>query len=668
MLRGRHGACAMIRAPPMSKRSRRRPQRPSGGAPKPAPPRTPRAILAVAVLLGLAAFLALVAVDTRASAAFDAPKRLISLVGIAAAGALAALFGLVPLRLPSTRRGRWALGAVAAALALALLSAALAPRPAVAFDTLRTIVLFAAAAVLAAAPPLSRAVWRAVAAGFVAGAAANAGASLLQGAGALDLFAVVQEGGRGAASAWIGNTGVLGLVAALGAVLVVPAVLRRRSPARRVGAAALVLVLAAAAVAVQSVTGVLALGAGVVVALLALVPRRRRRWLAAGAAALALAGAAAAWILVVRPGGRSLDALLSYRFGPWAAAAEMAVDRPALGWGAGSFEAEFPPHLVDAELRWHRRLANPVLAGSYAEAHNEVLQAAAELGMPAALLLLAAAGLVVAPLVRPHGAEAGSGDRRLLGERAAVLGTLAAGAVAALAWFPLQRPATALLLLVALGRAWRLAADAEAAGGDAEIAAPPRPPLGARVALAAAFVALAWPEPARHLAERKLAQVETAVQFVAQRLPPGRQRHVALGRIAREAAALATHPGDERPENTAGTAAMLRGDARRAAEHFAAGLAAGERPELVANWSLARRAAGDAAAAERGMLRAAWISPRMTAELEEQTGVRLRPRLVELGERLAAGELSRDELPPPPAELLAQPPDSPPAGPPPPAR
>lgn len=667
MLRGRHGAYAMIRAPPMSKRSRRRPQRPPGGAPKPAPPRTPRPVLAVAALLGLAAFLALVAVDTRAAASFDAPKRLVALLGIAAAGALAALFGLVPLRLPATRRGRWALGTVAAALGLALLSAALAPRPAVAFDTLRTIVLFAAAAVVAAAPRLSRTVWRAVAAGFVAGAAANAAASLLQGAGALDLFAVVQEGGRGAASAWIGNTGVLGLAAALGAVLVVPMVVRGRSPARRVGAAALVLVLAAAAVAVQSVTGVLALGAGALAALLALVPGRRRRWLAAGAAALVLAGAAAAWILVVRPGGRSLDALLSYRFGPWAAAAEMALDRPALGWGAGSFEGEFAPHLVDAELRWRRRLANPVLAGSYAEAHNEALQAAAELGIPAALLLLAAAGLVVAPLVRPGGGEARQGDPGLLGERAAVLGTLAAGAVAALAWFPLQRPATALLLLVALGRAWRLAADAEAAGGEAE-SAPQRPPLWTRAALAAAFVALAWPEPARHLAERKLAQVDTALQFVAQRLPPGQQRQVALGRIAREAAALRTHPGDERPENTAGTAAMLRGDAERAAEHFAAGLAAGERPELLANWSLARRAAGDAAAAERGMLRAAWISPRMTGELEERTGARLRPRLVELRQRLVAGELSRDELPPPPAELLAQPPGSPPSGSPPPAR
>ena len=41
-------------------------------------------------------------------------------------------------------------------------------------------------------------------------------------------------------------------------------------------------------------------------------------------------------------------------------------------------------------------------------------------------------------------------------EPLAVLGILVAGAVAALAWFPLQMPLTAVVLLLACGRGWRL--------------------------------------------------------------------------------------------------------------------------------------------------------------------------------------------------------------------
>ncbi len=36
---------------------------------------------------------------------------------------------------------------------------------------------------------------------------------------------------------------------------------------------------------------------------------------------------------------------------------------------------------------------------------------------------------------------------------------LATGAAAALTWFPLQRPITAVPLLLAAGRAWRVAAE-----------------------------------------------------------------------------------------------------------------------------------------------------------------------------------------------------------------
>ena len=67
------------------------------------------------------------------------------------------------------------------------------------------------------------------------------------------------------------------------------------------------------------------------------------------------------------------------------------------------------------------------------------------------LAVLAALGSLVNGRLRRAATDA---------EAAALLGLLAAGAVAALAWFPLQIPFTAMLLLLAAGRGWRLIAEA----------------------------------------------------------------------------------------------------------------------------------------------------------------------------------------------------------------
>jgi hypothetical protein len=131
-------------------------------------------------------------------------------------------------------------------------------------------------------------------------------------------------------------------------------------------------------------------------------------------------------------------------------------------------------------------------------------------------------------------------------------------------------------------------------------------------------------------------------------MPGGMQRSVALRRIAAEASALDTLPGDERPANAAGMAAMLVGDPRRAADHFAGALADAERPELVANLGLARAASGDREGAAAAMLRAAWVSPQMLPALESRSGLPLARTLRDLERRLVAGELTAADLPPPP--------------------
>ncbi|HUO86544.1 MAG TPA: O-antigen ligase family protein [Thermoanaerobaculia bacterium] len=620
----------------MPKRRRRRPKSPPGVAARTTSQDAPPLASLAGVLLGLTMFLALVVVDVRAEDSFEAPKRLIAMLGVAATMLAAALGGLVPFRRPDDRRQLWALGCAAAVLALALLSTTLAPRPAIAWDTLRTLAVFAVVPLLTAAPRLSALLWRSLRRGFVAGALANAGLALLQWFRVASPFDYVSIGGRGWSSAWMGNTGLLGLVLAFATLLLLPGLLRAGRPVGgRLVTAVPIALLVAGLVLSRSVTGLAVLAAGAVVVVLALLPTRRSRRLVAAGAMLAGLGLVAAVLATSRP-TRTMNQLLTFRLGPWAAAAEMAAARPLLGWGPGSYAAEYVPHVMAAEVRWQTRLANPALQGSYAEAHNDFLQATAELGPPSAiLLLLVIPGLVVWPLARRPEADP---------ERAAVLATLVAGAVASLAWFPLYRPATALLLLAALGRGWRLAAG----GDEAPEASPAWGGRWPAVALALAVVLAVLPEWNRHAGERRLAQLNVSIQLVAQR-PAGTVSRVAgLRRIAAEAAALDTHPGDVRPANTAGTATMLAGDPRRAAEIFAAALATGERPEVVANLGLARAASGDRERGTEAMLRAGWISPRMVPPLAESSGIALGRHIRRLEQRLAAGELRLDELPPAP--------------------
>ena len=58
--------------------------------------------------------------------------------------------------------------------------------------------------------------------------------------------------------------------------------------------------------------------------------------------------------------------------------------------------------------------------------------------------------------------------RRQSPETAVLLAILAAGATGALTWFPLQRPVTAVPLLLAAGRAWKVSADSPLESEEAE--------------------------------------------------------------------------------------------------------------------------------------------------------------------------------------------------------
>jgi len=460
--------------------ARRRPAVAPEGAFPAAPRRGPvlvaprGALLVVAILAVVLAGTSL-AVDTSASAAFDAPKRAIALLGTALAGAIA-LFasGAVPsLARWSALSGlrRAALVLAAAALVGALLSSLASPRRALSLDAMRSVVLMAALLPLGASDAVARG--RAWLLGvFLSACAVNAVASILQGLGVYHPFALETAGSRQDTGAFAGNVGYLAIALAFASVAALGILLAARRPAVRVCGGAALALFAADLLVNRNLTALSAAVAGVAALLLARYRRRAALPLLGALIAAALLVAAypplrdrarTDWVLI-RAG--DWNALVSYRGGPWAAAVAMARERPLAGFGPGTFPAEYIPHRLSAEIRARRRFLSPMLTTSYGESHNDYLQAASDAGIPVALLALGAAGCLLAACARAVRVRESPGGTEP--EPALLLAVLVAGAVAALTWFPLQRPITTVPLLLAAGRAWRVSGEREPAGAPSE--------------------------------------------------------------------------------------------------------------------------------------------------------------------------------------------------------
>jgi O-antigen ligase len=412
--------------------------------------------------LAAATIAAFFLVDTRAEAAFDAPKRAAVLSFVAVATAAALVLGGEAARPRSWRALPMACRLSAALLAFALaaapLAALLSPRRPIALHGLRVVLLYACLLPLGASRTLTPRRVRTLLAVFLGAAVVSSAIALLQASGLWQPVPVAALAGRTSAFALIGNEGVLALALALAGVGALGVALSARGWTRVAALAATSLLLAGIAVT-QSLAALLALLAGGVLLVLLGAPRRRA---VAVLALVALAGGAAVLPPVTTRigelagnlrGGR-IGEVTSDRLGAWAAAVEMVRERPLVGFGPGTFGAEFAPHRVKAELRLERRLVHQKVTGAFSEAHDEPLQAAAELGVPAAGAALGAVAALLAGLVRR--ARAPDGPARA--EAVVVLSLLVAGSLAAVLWFPLQREVTALPLLLAAGRGWRLLA------------------------------------------------------------------------------------------------------------------------------------------------------------------------------------------------------------------
>ena len=132
----------------------------------------------------------------------------------------------------------------------------------------------------------------------------------------------------------------------------------------------------------------MALLAGAAVLLVLRLRRRAALPMAAAVAAVVLAVVAYAPLrqrareLTSAAAGKNWDAVVSFRGGPWAAALEMTRERPLLGYGPGTFGAEYVPHRLAAEIRARRRFVSPLLTSSYAETHCDYLQVFSDAGDP----------------------------------------------------------------------------------------------------------------------------------------------------------------------------------------------------------------------------------------------------------------------------------------------
>lgn len=418
--------------------------------------------VAVAALVALILGTSLL-VDPTAYASFDAPKRLIALCGVSLAAL--AVFGLGAR--PRTGRPTWAdvpaapriaLLAAVGALLWASLSAAISPDRAVALDSLRTILGFCLLLPLGACALVARR-RNLLLAALIAAATVNAALSLLQSRGT-SLFRLQTYGTRNATGALAGNVGYLALSLAFAAVLALGILVASRRTRTRILALAALLLFLAGLFVNRNLTALVALVVGGFLFLILYFGRRSLLPVLAVIVAFGLASLLVAplrqrvgdAVQMVR--GGDWDRLTTYRTGAWAAALEMTRERPLAGFGPGTYTAEFTPHRLKAEIRTRRRYVNPLLTSSYSEAHCDYLQAFAETGVPGGLTALVAVGALFAAVGR---SAARPGPNRT--EAAILAGLLAAGAAAALTWFPLQRPISAAPLLLAAGRSWRIASE-----------------------------------------------------------------------------------------------------------------------------------------------------------------------------------------------------------------
>ena len=464
---------------------------------------------------------------------------------------------------------------------------------------------------------------------------------LLLPAAALAVVAVLQAHGLWqpfdfqtiAGATRLGITATAGNPGDLGAYLVLPALLaqwqlareqaRRGAPWRRWALAVVLALILYALARTQTLAALAALGLGSVVLWAGLVPRRRLPLLAAGLVAALLLPLLFAPLRtrVLQKAGEALagdwNQVLTGRLDGWRAAAHMLAEHPLAGVGQGAYRPEFVPAKLALLERGTPFFSAP-LQVVFANAHNEVLEAGAEWGIPGLLALLWALGMLLAaarraarlPVAVPAGPEPGN-ERSERGGPLVAAG-LAALAMLALVHFPFRIALTAFPALLFLAWILRRAEEARPPAGEPEEAAAGRPLAGALAWTAVALVALALALQTVRLRDRLQASA------VLRRVETRTLAAAATGRIASTLLqqnlldldrAARLDPSEVGVPLARGSQFLLMRRAASALESYERALALEPRPEIYLNRGRARLLAGETAAAQEDFVRAARLDP-----------------------------------------------------------
>jgi len=398
--------------------------------------------------------------DPFADASFDAPKWL--LVKLAAITAIVSLL-LAPPSPPKAAwapAARWSFGLLVGAVGCAVLATLFSIHGEASWRALFAMIVCGLYLVIGASRVLHRAAGQRIFVLFIITSVCTALVSLMQAAGIPLPLNVQHVGGRFPNGALLGNEGFVALLCALlgasglGLLFGQGTTKRTRTIAIAITSVAVVTIIVN-----RQVTSAVALG---IAATTVIALRFGRRWLVVALATTILLLGACAAIPVLRAHtwaalpGASVDAyqrLTTYRLGGWIAADEIVRANPWLGRGPGSFARESTARRLDAEIRVGARFVQPT-GGTFVYAHMDLLQLAAECGAPAAILVALALGITFRNVaIFAHAAHRA--------ETLVLLGVVTAGSVSSLAWFPLQIPVTAVALLLACGRLWRICADTD---------------------------------------------------------------------------------------------------------------------------------------------------------------------------------------------------------------
>lgn len=415
---------------------------------------------------------------------------------------------------------------------------------------------------------------------------------------------------------WLGT---MGNPADVASFLVLPTVLAFAwfwTTKRRVLWLALALLQAAVILATQTLSALAALFSGLLVLVLTHIPAPRRLRVVAGVALAAVLLATAVTPIRQRllsswhevQSGQWLW-LASARGAAWSSAFRMFAANPLLGVGFGQFEAHSFRYLTAEELAQRGRFLG--FETGFGEAHNELLQYAAETGLAGLALLLA--GLWFAVKAKKKTAGAGESRERGQGNPKGsspppwpTAPLLVSAAVVAFFQFPLH--------LAAIAGQWAVVAA---------LLLPPLPPsrwrragagLGLGLVLVVGFASF---EQWRAL--RAVQSADVLVSLLRQRPRDPQRQTLAFTAYQGLSAKLRFLPFNYHAETSAGNLAQEAGHWEKAVAHFRRALALAERPETRFNLGVALFALGQEAEALTHLVRAVELNPAVLKAITDRT-------------------------------------------------